>query len=86
MTTREVYFKTLIEIEKPIGFMFYTCIDDYANYTINNVILTFTTNPLISSKEIGKMLEIEGKDNFMFWNNTPEADKFYSKNNYKLKL
>jgi hypothetical protein len=44
MTTRDVYFKTLVETELSVGFMFYTCIDSYAKYTTNNILLTFSTD------------------------------------------
>jgi hypothetical protein len=86
MTTRDVYFKTLVETELSVGFMFYTCIDSYAKYTTNNILLTFSTDDLISSKEIDKMVEIEKSDDFMFWNNTPEAEKFYNGVKFKLNV
>jgi hypothetical protein len=32
------------------------------------------------------MVEIEKSDDFMFWNNTPEAEKFYNGVKFKLNV
>jgi len=73
MTTREIYYKTYIESELPVVRMNFICKE-------NNIIQIGNWIPIQFNEEdhesnILKMEEIEKRDGFMYWINTPEGEE-----------
>jgi hypothetical protein len=77
MTTREIYFKILIECDLPLGLAMYTYKDNSGVIQVgNNIPLFFSTDELVVSDAIRQMKEIENIDGFMFWNASLEGEEF----------
>lgn len=83
MTTREIYFKSLILADMPSGLVGYVIQDANGIIQIGNSIpLKFSTDINIVENAIEEMKVIEKKEGFMFWNNSPEGEKFFDEINW----
>lgn len=81
MTTREIYFKCLILSDAPKGRIGYTYKDkDDVIQIGENICVELRTNEITVKKSLSKMEEIEKSEGFMFWNISPEAEKFFEEN------
>lgn len=81
MTTREVYFKGLYYCKKCYGTMKYVYQDDNGIFHTNGfIIVYFSRDEEISSRNINRMIEAEKRKGFKFWLLSPEGEKFTGEN------
>ena len=81
MKTREIYLKIVSSSDIPMGYVAYTYKDvDGAIHLGKNIILELRTDEKTVSESIEKMKEVEKSEGFLFWNNSPEGEKFFKDN------
>ena len=81
MTTREIYFKNVVNTDLPQGLVFYVYKDKSDVIHIGNSIpLSLSTKESIVIESIERMEEVEKINGFMFWNLSPEGEKFFNDN------
>jgi hypothetical protein len=81
MTTREIYFKQMMMTELPMALVNYTYIDENEIIKIgSNISLEFSVNEDIVQENLKKMEDVENMKGFLFWNNSPEGEKFFKEN------
>ena len=79
MNTREIYFKAYMSTDIPIGRLYYTRKDKDGTILIgDNICISFRDD---HEKNIKYLEKTELKEGFMFWNISPEGEKFYTLNN-----
>ncbi len=84
MNTREIYFKTLMSTELPVGLSGYTYKDKNGVIQLgNSLCLRFSNED--HEENIKKMFEMETTiSGFMFWNNSPEGEEFFNENSKEI--
>ena len=85
MTTREIYFKNVIQSDLPVGFVGYTVRDSDNIIRIGRVVaLELRTDEQTISNSLKQMEKIEQSEGFMFWNTSIEGEKFFEENGTKI--
>lgn len=81
MSTREIYFKILFYSDLPTGLVGYVYKDKNGTVQIGKTIpLELNTNETTVEESVRHMKEIESTEGFMFWNNSPQGEKFFDTN------
>ena len=81
MTTREIYFKNVINADLPQGLVFYVYKDNNDVIHIgNSIALSLSTKESIVIQSIESMEKVEKSNGFMFWNLSPEGEEFFNDN------
>ena len=81
MTTREIYFKNVINTDLPHGLVFYVYKDNNDVIQLgNSIALSLSTKESIVIKSIESMEKVEKSNGFMFWSLSPEGEDFFEKN------
>lgn len=79
MTTREIYFKNVVFSDMPKGRIGYIYKDENGIFQVGkDVCLELRTDEITVEKSIKIMEEIEKTEDFMFWNSSPEGEKFFN--------
>ncbi len=76
MTTREIYFKTIMQTDLPVGMVGYIIKKNNVIQLGNNICLRFDNH----EENIDKMKSIEKIDGFMFWGYSDEGENFIRDN------
>lgn len=85
MTTREIYFKILIQSDLPTGRAGYVYMDKDGVIQIgSDICLELRTDEKMTKDSIYRMEQIEKTEGFMFWNNSPEGEEFFKENGSEL--
>lgn len=80
MTTREVYFKCLIQTDMPVGLVGYVCKEDGIVKIGKTISMRFNQH----ETNIVEMQKIEQREGFMFWNHSTEGEALFKKNKKEL--
>jgi hypothetical protein len=78
MTTREVYYKVYAESELPVALIGFASKDKFGVIQLfQSVWLCFHDGHEVNIKKMEKVAKGSG---FMFWNNSPDGEKFFDVN------
>jgi len=81
LTTREIYFKNVINTDLPYGLVFYVYKDrNNIIHPYNSIPLSLSTKESIVIESIERMEEVEKNNGFMFWSLSPEGEEFFETN------
>lgn len=82
MTTREIYFKNVVEADGlPIGMVGYVYKDTNGTIQLGSTItLELRTDEEVVKKSINQMKALEKTDGFMFWVSSTEGVEFFKEN------
>lgn len=75
MTTREIYFKSLISTDFPVGRIGYICKDEHGVIQIGkDLCVRFSTKESVVDESLELMREIESRPGFMCWSCSEEGE------------
>lgn len=81
MTTREIYFKAIMNTKLPVGMVGYVYKDEAGVIQIGkSICLNLRTDEETVTKSIKQMNNTERSNGFMFWNISLEGEKFFKDN------
>ena len=86
LTTREIYFKTLIESEIPVAELCYNYKDNEGIIQFRHVRIELRNYEPVITDSINKLKKVEETPGFMFFGNTVECDEFWKDIKFELKL
>jgi len=81
LTTREIYFKNVVNTDLPQGLVSYVYKDkDNIIHPYDSIPLSLSTEESIVIESIERMEEVEKSDGFMFWTLSQEGEEFFEIN------
>jgi hypothetical protein len=81
LTTREIYFKNVVNTGLPQGLVSYVYKDkDNIIHPYDSISLSLSTEESIVIESIERMEEVEKSDGFMFWTLSQEGEEFFEIN------